>query len=78
VEKNTSIRLSLIRCIGELCKKSQERAKTVLKECGIPFFMDCVNSHNEDVVNASGYIIQVLKAFSNEIAPDHLLLPVSL
>jgi tetratricopeptide (TPR) repeat protein len=60
VEKNTSIRLSLIRCIGELCKKSQERAKTVLKECGIPFFMDCVNSHNEDVVNASGYIIQIM------------------
>ena len=48
------------RCIGELCKKSQERAKDVLKECGIPFFLDIVNSHNEEVVNASSYIIQVI------------------
>ena len=59
VEKNETIRLSLIRCIGELCKKTQDIAKSVLKECGIPFFMDILNSDNEEVVNASSYIIQV-------------------
>ena len=59
VEKNGPIRLSLIRCIGEMVKKSQENAKAVLKDCGIPFFMDILNSHQEEVVNASSYIIQV-------------------
>ena len=59
VEKNNHIRLSLIRCIGEMVKKGQETAKAVLKECGIPFFLDIVNSKNEEVVNASSYIIQV-------------------
>ncbi len=48
------------RCIGELCKRSLERAKDVLKECGIPFFLDILNSHTEEVVNASSYIIQVV------------------
>ena len=59
VEQNVNIRLSLIRSIGEMCKKSQEIAKSVLKECGIPFFLDILNSTNEEVVNASSYIIQV-------------------
>ena len=59
VEQNVTIRLSLIRSIGEMCKKSQEIAKSVLKECGIPFFLDILNSNNEEVVNASSYIIQV-------------------
>ena len=61
VEQNVNIRLSLIRSIGEMCKKSQEIAKSVLKECGIPFFLDILNSSNEEVVNASSYIIQVYK-----------------
>ena len=60
VEQNVTIRLSLIRSIGEMCKKSQEIAKNVLKECGVPFFLDILNSNNEEVVNASSYIIQVL------------------
>ncbi len=69
VEKNMSIRLSLIRCIGELTKKSQEIAKSVLKDCGIPFFLDILNSQEEEVVNASSYIIQcILNTLSfNEI-----------
>ena len=59
VEQNVTIRLSLIRSIGEMCKKSQEIARSVLKECGVPFFLDILNSNNEEVVNASSYIIQV-------------------
>ena len=58
VETNQHIRLSLIRCIGEMSKKGQDVAKDILKECGIPFFMDILNSHNEETVNASSYIIQ--------------------
>ena len=60
VEQNITIRLSLIRSIGEMCKKSAEIAKSVLKECGVPFFLDILNSSNEEVVNASSYIIQVI------------------
>lgn len=64
VEKHIPIRLSLIRCIGEMCKKTQDIAKSVLKECGIPFFLDILNSDNEEVVNASSYIIQVNLLYS--------------
>ena len=59
VETNVTIRLSLIRTIGELAKKTIEIARAILQECGIPFFLDIVNSSNEEVVNASSYILQV-------------------
>ena len=59
VEKDITIRLALIRCIGEMCKKGQDIAKDVLKVCGVPFFLDILNTKNEEVINASSYIIQV-------------------
>lgn len=66
VEKNIKIRLAMIRTIGELAKKSEEIARAILKECGVPFFLDVVNSDNEEVVNASSYILQcVLNTFSH-------------
>jgi len=60
VEKDPTIRLSVIRCIGELSKKNEERAKEVLRACGIPFFMDILSTHDMKTVNASSYIIQVI------------------
>ena len=63
VEKNIKIRLAMIRTIGELAKKSEEIARAILKECGVPFFLDVVNSDNEEVVNASSYILQVFWIF---------------
>ena len=48
------------RCIGELSKKNEERAKEVLRACGIPFFMDILSTHDMKTVNASSYIIQVI------------------
>ena len=59
VEKDVQIRLNLIRAIGEMVKKGIDIAKDVLKECGIPFFLDILNTKNLEVVNASSYIIQV-------------------
>ena len=59
VEKDVQIRLNLIRAIGEMVKKGIDIAKDVLKECGIPFFLDILNTNNLEVVNASSYIIQV-------------------
>lgn len=60
VEKNPKIRLSIIRCIGELCKKTKEICKEVLKSCGIPFFLDILNTKDEETVTASSYVIQII------------------
>jgi tetratricopeptide (TPR) repeat protein len=60
VEKNKSIRLSCIRVFGELAKKDVDRAKCVLKEAGIPYFLDALNTHDEETVTASSYVIQCL------------------
>ncbi len=59
VEKDQKIRLSCIRCISELAKKSEEMCKTILSACGIPFFLDILNSKDEETVNASSFVIQV-------------------
>ena len=45
-------------CISEICKKSEAIVKDVIKVCGIPFFLDILNSHHEETVNASSYVIQ--------------------
>ena len=60
VEKNAAIRLSMIRCIGQLCKKNEERSKAVLTACGIPFFLEILSTHSMDMVTSSSYIIQVI------------------
>merc|ERR1711953_422133 len=46
VEKNVKIRLSCVRVIGELAKKDTERARTIVKEAGLPFFIDSVSRYD--------------------------------
>ena len=58
VEKNVKIRLSCVRVIGELAKKDTERARTIVKEAGLPFFIDSVSSKNEEMITAATYAIQ--------------------
>jgi len=60
IEKNSTIRLAMIRTIGGLCTKNEERSKAVLAACGIPFFLDILSTHNTEMVTASSYIIQVI------------------
>jgi len=60
VEKNATIRLAMIRTIGGLCQKNEERSKDVLSACGIPFFLDILSSHSKEMVTASSYLIQVI------------------
>ena len=60
VEKNPKIRLSLVRVFGDLGRKDMERARTIVKEAGVPFFLDALNSNEEDTVNAVSYVIQML------------------
>ena len=58
-EKNEKIVVSAIRILGELCKENIERTEKMLKDIGIPWFLDVINSKNEDRVNAGQYCIQV-------------------
>ena len=60
VEKNKKIRLSCIRVFGDVGKKDTERAKCVLKEAGVPFFLDTLNTHDAETINAATYVIQCL------------------
>merc|ERR1711963_325836 len=60
VEKNVKIRLSSVRVIGELAKKDMERARTIIKECGLPFFIDAVSCKNEEMITAVTYAVQCI------------------
>jgi len=60
IEKNHSIRLSLIRCIGEISKKDREYVVTILANCGVPFFLEILNTNDEETLNASSYVIQLI------------------
>merc|ERR1712121_195399 len=60
VEKNVKIRLSSIRVLGELARKDMERAKAILREAGVPFFLNALNTTHEETINASTYAIQCL------------------
>ena len=60
VEKNSKIRLSLIRVFGDLGKSGMERAREVVREAGIPFFLDALNTSDEETVTAVAYVIQCL------------------
>ena len=60
VEKNPKIRLSLIRVFGDLGKADMENARAIVREAGIPFFLDGLNSEEEETVTAVSYVIQCL------------------
>ena len=59
VEKNEEIYIAAIRIIAELCKDNVTRTDAVIREVGIPWFLDIVNSRNEERVNAAQYCMQV-------------------
>ena len=60
VEKNPKIRLSCIRVFGEIARKDTDRAKAVLKEAGVPFFLDTLNTKDAETITAVTYVIQCL------------------
>lgn len=64
-EKNKEICVNSIRTIGEVCNKSLERTRSVLKIIGIPWFLQILNSQDTDRVNAVQHCIQtVLNSFA--------------
>lgn len=60
VEKNEEIFLAAVRTIGELCKGSVERTKNVLRELGVPWFLEILNCKKEEQVNAAQYCLQLI------------------
>lgn len=72
VEKNREIYITGIRVIGELCKHSEERTKIILKELGIPWFLEILDSNDQKQVNAAEHCMQtILNALSGmENRPD--------
>lgn len=65
VEKNRDIYITGVRIIGELCKHSVDKTKAVMKDVGIPWFLEILDSDCEKQVNAAQYCIQqILNIFS--------------
>ncbi|KAJ8711376.1 hypothetical protein PYW07_008618 [Mythimna separata] len=60
VEKNPEIYINAVRVISQLCKRSVERTKAVIKIVGIPWLLEVIDSDNEERVNAAQYCLQVL------------------
>ncbi|RZF48427.1 hypothetical protein LSTR_LSTR011380 [Laodelphax striatellus] len=60
VETNDEIFIAAIRTIGELCKGSADMAKNCLRELGIPWFLEILNSKKEEQVNSAQYCLQVI------------------
>lgn len=59
IEKNEEIICSAIRIIGELCKNNLSRTKAIVKNIGLPWYLEIMNSKLVERVNASQYCIQV-------------------
>ncbi|CAH1980069.1 unnamed protein product [Acanthoscelides obtectus] len=72
VEKNKEIFVTGIRVIGELCKHNETRTKLILKDAGIPWFLEIIDSNDERQVNAAEHCMQtILNALSGmENKPD--------
>ena len=60
------ITFAFFRCIGEISKKEQEYVSSILVHCGVPFFLDILNTNDEETLNASSYVVQlILDSLSN-------------
>lgn len=65
VEKNRDICITSIRIVGEICKHSVDTAKVVLKDIGLPWFLEILDSGCEIQVTAAEYCMQtILNTFS--------------
>ncbi|KOC64160.1 Protein unc-45 like protein B [Habropoda laboriosa] len=65
LEKNEEIITIAIRIIAELCKDNISRTESVLKNIGIPWCLEMINSQITERVNAAQYYLQtVLNTYS--------------
>lgn len=79
LEKNDELLVSAIRVIDDICIKSLFYTKSIIRELGIPWFLQILDSKNPDRVMAAQHCLQViLNAFSGmtnkeEAKPDQQL-----
>lgn len=59
VEKNEEMICTAIRIIGELCKNNISRTESVMKDIGLPWYLEMINSTFTERVNVSQYCLQV-------------------
>lgn len=65
VEKNDAILVSAIRVIDDICCKSLHFTKGIIRDLGIPWFLQILDSSNADRVMAAQHCLQViLNSFS--------------
>ncbi|XP_026806127.1 protein unc-45 homolog A [Rhopalosiphum maidis] len=57
-EQNTEVRINALRIVGQLCKNDETRTKQVLVELGVPWFIDALNTENQNEINGVTFIIQ--------------------
>lgn len=71
IEKNKEIVVNGIRVIGDICNKSLQRTRAVLKVIGLPWFLDILNSREVERVTAVQHCLQtILNSFTGM---DHRL-----
>ncbi|XP_031638341.1 protein unc-45 homolog B [Contarinia nasturtii] len=64
-EKKKEISVNAIRTISEVCSRSLQRTREVLKIIGVPWFFQILNSKDTERVNAVQHCIQtILNSFS--------------
>lgn len=59
VEKNEEVICSAIRIIGELSKNNISRTESIVKDIGLPWYLEMMNSTSTERVNASQHCLQV-------------------
>lgn len=61
LEKSEEIITVGVRIIAELCKDNINRTETIIKQIGIPWCLEMINSIIAERVNAAQYCLQVSK-----------------
>lgn len=61
LEKSEEIITIGVRIIAELCKDNINRTETIIKQIGIPWCLEMINSIIAERVNAAQYCLQVSK-----------------
>lgn len=59
VENNEEVICSAIRIVGELCRNHIARTESIVRDIGLPWFLEMINSKLAERVNASQYCLQV-------------------
>ncbi|XP_050453184.1 protein unc-45 homolog B [Cataglyphis hispanica] len=60
VGKDEEVICNAIRIIGELCKNNINRTESIIRDIGLPWFLEMINSKLAERVNASQYCLQTI------------------